>query len=64
MLNSTFPRLDLIGLLTLEDQEFAIAKRSIPVFAKQRAASSGLQTIGSPRTLNDVLISTGQPVIW
>ena len=29
---------------------------------KQRYASSGVHTIGSPRTLNDVLTSTGQPV--
>ena len=29
---------------------------------KQRYASSGVQTIGSPRTLNDVLTMTGQPV--
>jgi len=29
---------------------------------KQRKASSRLQTIGSPRTLNDVLTITGQPV--
>ena len=29
---------------------------------KQRYASSGVQTIGSPRTLNDVLTITGQPV--
>ena len=29
---------------------------------KQRYASSGVQTIGSPRTLNDVFTTTGQPV--
>ena len=29
---------------------------------KQAKASSGLQTIGSPRTLKLVLTSTGQPV--
>ena len=29
---------------------------------KQRNASSGVQTIGSPRTLKLVLTSTGQPV--
>ena len=28
---------------------------------KHRYASSGLQTIGSPRTLNEVLMMTGQP---
>ena len=30
---------------------------------KQRNASSGVLTMGSPRTLKEVLISTGQPVI-
>ena len=29
---------------------------------KQRKASSGVQTIGSPRTLKEVLTSIGQPV--
>ena len=29
---------------------------------KQRYACSGVQTIGSPRTLNEVLMITGQPV--
>ncbi len=29
---------------------------------KQRKASSGVQTIGSPRTLKLVLTNTGQPV--
>ena len=30
---------------------------------KQRKASSGVQTMGSPRTLKLVLTSTGQPVL-
>ena len=30
---------------------------------KQRYASWGLQTMGSPRTLNDVLMMIGTPVI-
>ena len=30
---------------------------------KQRNASSGVHTIGSPRTLKLVLTSTGQPVL-
>ena len=29
---------------------------------KQRYASAGEQTMGSPRTLNDVFTRTGQPV--
>ena len=33
---------------------------SVPM--KQRKASSGVQTIGSPRTLKLVLTMTGQPV--
>jgi hypothetical protein len=33
---------------------------SLPM--KQRKASSGVQTIGSPRTLKLVLIRIGQPV--
>ncbi len=33
---------------------------SLPM--KQRNASSGVHTIGSPRTLKLVLTSTGQPV--
>ena len=35
---------------------------SISVPMKQRKASSGVHTIGSPRTLKLVLTSTGQPV--
>src|SRR6202171_970768 len=35
---------------------------SIPVVRKQMTASRGVSTIGSPLTLNDVLISTGMPV--
>jgi hypothetical protein len=35
---------------------------SISVLMKHRYASSGEQTIGLPRTLKDVLTSTGQPV--
>ena len=37
-------------------------RKSISVFMKQRYASSGEQTIGSPRTLNDVFTSTPHPV--
>ena len=33
---------------------------SVPM--KQRKASVGVQTIGSPRTLNEVFTRTGQPV--
>jgi hypothetical protein len=35
---------------------------SISVARKQRKLSSGVQTIGSPRTLKEVLTSRGQPV--
>ena len=37
-------------------------RTSISVPVKQRKASSGVQTIGSPRTLKLVLTSTEQPV--
>ena len=36
---------------------------SMPVFTNVLYASRGVQTIGSPRTLNDVLMTTGTPVI-
>ena len=39
-----------------------ITSTSISVPMKQRKASSGVQTIGSPRTLKQVFTSTGQPV--
>ena len=42
---------------------FSRTRASIDVRMKQRQASSGVQTIGSPRTLNDVLTTTGQPVL-
>src|SRR5436190_3900183 len=35
---------------------------SMWVRMKHRYASSGVQTLGSPRTLNDVVTTTGQPV--
>ena len=34
----------------------------MPVLRKQVSASAGVHTIGSPRTLKDVLTITGQPV--
>ena len=37
-------------------------RASISVPRKQFQASSGVQTIGSPRTLKDVLMTSGQPV--
>src|SRR5437763_63058 len=39
-----------------------IARLSISVPMKQRNASVGEHTMGSPRTLNEVLTTTGQPV--
>jgi len=42
---------------------FSRTSASIAVRVKQRHASSGDMTIGSPRTLNDVLTTTGQPVL-
>ena len=39
------------------------ARWSISVRAKQSHASSGVATIGSPRTLNDVFTTIGQPVM-
>ena len=40
--------------------QLPITKTSKPVPIKHLKASSGLKTIGSPRTLNDVLTKTGQ----
>ncbi len=40
-----------------------MTRQSIAVAMKQRNASAGVQTIGSPRTLNEVLTSTGTPVL-
>ena len=42
--------------------KFSSTSTSISVPMKQRSASCGVQTIGSPRTLKLVLISTGLPV--
>ena len=42
--------------------KFSSTSTSISVPKKQRSASAGVQTIGSPRTLKLVLINTGQPV--
>ena len=39
-----------------------ITRVSIPVVRKQLTASCGVSMIGSPLTLNEVLISTGTPV--
>jgi hypothetical protein len=41
----------------LDDQELYV------MLMKQRNASSGVQTIGSPRTLKLVLTSTAQPIL-
>ena len=50
-------------LLPLEEHAVLKHRRaSISVRMKQRYASSSVHTIGSPRTLNDVLTMTGQPV--
>ena len=38
-----------------------IAKKSMSVAKKQRMASSGVQAIGSPLTLKDVLMMMGVP---
>lgn len=48
--------------LSLKTSTLPIASTSISVFLKQRIASSGLHTIGSSITLNEVLITKGQPV--
>ena len=40
-----------------------MASISMSVPMKQRKASSGVQTIGSPRTLKLVLTRHGQPVL-
>ena len=42
--------------------QFSTASTSMSVPMKQRKASSGVHTIGSPRTLKLVLTTTGQPV--
>src|SRR5712671_2800448 len=55
------------GPMTLWSAVFEISvscstRLSIPVVRKQMTASRGVSTIGSPLTLNDVLINTGMPV--
>src|SRR5688572_7358031 len=50
------------GCARLSSRKFSTTRKSISVRMKQRYASDGLHTIGSPRTLNDVLTSTPQPV--
>src|ERR1700751_5173621 len=40
----------------------SITRQSIPEAKKVFNASDGLETIGSPRRLNEVLITTGTPV--
>ena len=47
---------------SLRRKQLPTASTSISVPMKQRKASSGVHTIGSPRTLKLVLTSTGQPV--
>jgi hypothetical protein len=47
----------------LNTKKSSIHRRSISVAKKQLIASSGVFTIGSPRTLKDVLIKIGTPVI-
>src|SRR5207245_6177801 len=42
--------------------KFSRTSTSMLVRMKHRNASSGVHTIGSPRTLNDVFTITGQPV--
>jgi hypothetical protein len=46
-------------IYTFETKNGPIARKSISVPRKHFMASSGVQTMGSPRTLNDVLIRTG-----
>jgi hypothetical protein len=46
----------------LRRKQLPIASASISLPMKQRKASSGVHTIGSPRTLKLVFTSTGQPV--
>src|SRR5579872_6787594 len=41
-----------------------ITSASRPELKNVRIASVGVQTIGSPRRLNDVFITTGTPVRW
>src|SRR5205823_7465806 len=50
------------GCSRLSRMKLSTTRASISVRMKQRYASSGVQTIGSPRTLNDVFTTTGQPV--
>ena len=49
-------------LVLLRRKQLPTASASISVPMKQRNASSGVHTIGSPRTLKLVFTSTGQPV--
>ena len=50
------------GMSFLRSRHGPMARASISVRRKQRTASSGLSTMGSPRTLKLVFTITGQPV--
>src|SRR5205823_15118626 len=47
---------------SLSTRKSSIARVSMPEAKNVCSASDGLETIGSPRRLNEVLISTGTPV--
>src|SRR5437588_12881829 len=51
------------GWSPLSTTQFPSTRLSISVRMKQRYASTGVQTIGSPRTLNEVLTRTAHPVL-
>src|SRR5205809_5069000 len=50
------------GCSVLSNKNGPRASQSMWVRMKQRYASAGVQTIGSPRTLNEVFTRTAQPV--
>jgi hypothetical protein len=49
------------GCISRRTTKGPITRASIAVRAKQANASAGVATIGSPRTLNDVFTTSGQP---
>ena len=51
---------DVVNYFSVQNGPSASASRS--VLRKQRMASSGVQTMGSSLSLNDVLVSMGTPV--
>ena len=60
---STWSRLRDESCASLCRKQLPTARQSMSVPMKQRKASAGVQTMGSPRTLKLVFTTTGHPVL-